>query len=130
MNARACILLATATLTCALGRPGLAGVPAVPGTAEPTPSILVRKHCIECHQAAGYGLASSGSGTELSRVAQTVPRHYHVLLQSFLSAPQGPMKDVLGSVVHLSPAERDAIVALLESRAPASPVRASPAAHP
>jgi mono/diheme cytochrome c family protein len=80
---------------------------------KPKPVIFVRKHCIQCHAIAAFDLKGSSTAPDLSTSAAVVKKRYGLSLAAFLEAPEGPMKDVLSSMIHLTPQERASMAELL-----------------
>jgi mono/diheme cytochrome c family protein len=79
-----------------------------------TPEIFVEKNCTQCHQVSAYGIEGGETGPDLSIAWTDVQDRFGVTLDKFMKSPTGTMQVVLGSMVKLSPAERDGIVKLLK----------------
>jgi mono/diheme cytochrome c family protein len=81
----------------------------------PSPKIFETTGCTQCHGFAAYHLEGGTTGPDLSNAKAVVKKRYGMSLNAFLKAPKGNMKEVLGSMIHLSPRQRETIVALLDA---------------
>lgn len=79
-----------------------------------TPQIFVEKNCTQCHKVSAYGISGSMSGPDLSIAWTDVQERFGVPLDTFMKKPTGTMQFVLGSMITLTPEERDGIVDLLK----------------
>ena len=89
-------------------------VPAVAVAKPITPQIFKEKNCTQCHKVSAYGISGAASGPDLSFAWTGVQERTGMSLDAFMKAPTGTMQYVLGSMVKLTPAERDGIVKLLK----------------
>ena len=79
-----------------------------------TPQIFVEKNCTQCHKVAAYGIEGGETGPDLSIAWTDVKDRFGVPLDAFMKKPTGTMQVVLGSMIKLTPEERDGIVKLLK----------------
>lgn len=78
--------------------------------------VFERNNCDACHSVTALGVtARDSTAPDLSIAATRVPALYGVSLARFLQEPTGTMAVVLDLEIRLSPADRDSIVATLES---------------
>lgn len=92
---------------------------AVPATqtasGDPRAAIFVQKGCPQCHSIAVMGIKSqTDAGPDLAGAYEDVQTRFGTKLEDFLAAPTGTMQVVLGSMIHLTPAERDSIIGILK----------------
>ena len=85
---------------------------------DPRARVFERNDCDACHTIVALGVtARDSTAPDLSLAATRVPALYGVSLARFLEEPTGTMAVVLDLEIRLSPADRDTIVATLESLA-------------
>lgn len=81
---------------------------------DPRAQIFLTKGCPQCHAISELQVTSpTNSGPDLALAWTDVRSRFSLPLDSFLHNPTGTMQIVLGSMIKLSPAERDSIVKLL-----------------
>lgn len=100
----------------AAGVPAIGGMPAQPGitTSDPRGEIFLHKGCPQCHSISTFGIKSpTDVGPDLAKAYADVQTRFGVKLNEFLAAPTGTMQMVLGSMIKLTPAERDSIIHIL-----------------
>lgn len=97
--------------------PGGAGVPAALAgvtTSDPRGEIFLHKGCPQCHSISTFGIKSpTDVGPDLAKAYTDVQTRFGVQLNEFLNAPTGTMQMVLGSMIKLTPSERDSIIHIL-----------------
>jgi hypothetical protein len=96
--------------------PAIGGMPALPGmtTSDPRGEIFLRKGCPQCHSISSFAIKSPREmGPDLGNAYADVQTRFGVKLNDFLAAPTGTMQMVLGSMIQLTPAERDSIIHVL-----------------
>lgn len=77
--------------------------------------IFVRKGCPQCHSISAFGIKSPAEvGPDLTGAYDDVQMRFGLKLDQFLEAPTGTMQVVLGSMIKLTPAERDSIIHILK----------------
>ena len=82
---------------------------------DPRAALLVAKGCPQCHSISTLGIKSAAEvGPDLTTAAADVQSKFGVKLEAFLQNPTGTMQVVLGSMIQLSPAERDSVIRILE----------------
>jgi hypothetical protein len=97
------LVLLTLFLTACGGRPK-----------ETRDAIFLGKGCPQCHSISALGIKSKTDvGPDLTFAYADVQNRFGVKLDSFLRAPTGTMQMVLGSMIKLTPAERDSIIHIL-----------------
>lgn len=79
-----------------------------------TPQIFKEKNCTQCHKVSAYGIDGGETAPDLSIAWTDVQDRFGVSLDTFMKKPTGTMQVVLGSMITLTPAERDGIVKLLK----------------
>jgi mono/diheme cytochrome c family protein len=89
-------------------------MPAAAQAAPITPKIFTEKNCTQCHKVSAYGIEGGETGPDLSIAWTDVQDRFGVPLDKFMKSPTGTMQVVLGSMIKLTPAERDGIVKLLK----------------
>jgi hypothetical protein len=78
-------------------------------------SIFLEKGCPQCHSISALGITSQAEvAPDLTGAYGDVQSRFGVKLEEFLDHPTGTMQVVLGSMIQLTPAERDSIVRILE----------------
>ncbi len=98
---------------------GTSAAPAAPvaetASADPRAAIFAQKGCPQCHSISAFGITSqTEAGPDLTGAYDDVRTRFGVKLEDFLAAPTGTMQVVLGSMIHLTPAERDSIIGILK----------------
>ena len=96
--------------------PAIGGMPALTGitTSDPRGQIFLNKGCPHCHSISTFGVKSPTEvGPDLANAYADVQTRFGVKLNEFLNAPTGTMQMVLGSMIKLTPAERDSIIHIL-----------------
>jgi hypothetical protein len=96
--------------------PAIGGMPALNGmtTTDPRGEIFLQKGCPQCHSISTFGIKSPREmGPDLANAYADVPTRFGVKLNEFLAAPTGTMQMVLGSMIKLTPTERDSIIHIL-----------------
>ena len=91
-------------------------MPALTGitTSDPRGEIFLHKGCPQCHSISTFGIKSPTEvGPDLAKAYDDVQTRFGVKLTEFLNAPTGTMQMVLGSLIKLTPAERDSIIHIL-----------------
>lgn len=84
-------------------------------SADPRADLFVQKGCPQCHSISALGVKSAQEvGPDLTLAYEDVQSRFGVKLDEFLQSPTGTMQVVLGSMIQLSPAERDSIVHILK----------------
>ena len=97
------------------GERGAAAPPAARTAAASPGAILVQKGCPQCHSISAFGIKSPNEvGPDLTNAYADVRTRFGVDLEQFLAAPTGTMQVVLGSMIKLTPAERDSIIHILK----------------
>lgn len=82
---------------------------------DPRAVLFVGKGCPQCHSISAVGIKSAAEvGPDLTSSYADVQSRFGVKLEEFLSNPTGTMQVVLGSMIQLSPAERDSVIRLLK----------------
>src|SRR5262245_39648068 len=77
-------------------------------------AIFMEKGCPQCHSISTFGIKSpTDVGPDLAKAYADVQTRFGVKLNEFLNAPTGTMQMVLGSMIKLTPAERDSIIHIL-----------------
>ncbi len=88
---------------------------ATAASADPRADLFVQKGCPQCHSISALGVKSAQEvGPDLTLAYEEVQARFGVKLDEFLQSPTGTMQVVLGSMIQLSPAERDSIVHILK----------------
>jgi hypothetical protein len=78
-------------------------------------AIFIEKGCPQCHSISAFGIKSPNEvGPDLTNAYADVRTRFGVELEQFLAAPTGTMQLVLGSMIKLTPAERDSIIHILK----------------
>lgn len=96
--------------------PAIGGMPALTGitTSDPRGEIFLHKGCPQCHSISTFGIKSpTDVGPDLANAYADVQTRFGVKLNEFLNAPTGTMQMVLGSMIKLTPPERDSIIHIL-----------------
>jgi hypothetical protein len=96
--------------------PAIGGMPALTDvtTSDPRGEIFLSKGCPHCHSISTFGIKSPTEvGPDLAKAYADVQTRFGVKLNEFLNAPTGTMQMVLGSMITLTPAERDSIIHIL-----------------
>lgn len=96
--------------------PAIGGMPALTGitTSDSRGQIFLNKGCPHCHSISTFGVKSPTEvGPDLANAYADVQTRFGVKLNEFLNAPTGTMQMVLGSMIKLTPAERDSIIHIL-----------------
>ena len=96
--------------------PAIGGMPALTGmtTSDPRGQIFLEKGCPQCHSISTFGIKSPREmGPDLTNAYADVQTRFGLTLNEFLAAPTGTMQMVLGSMIKLTPQERDSIIHIL-----------------
>ena len=94
---------------------GQAAPPVVAAGEEARRAIFLAKGCPQCHSISGLGITSQAEvAPDLTGAYADVQSRFGVTLEGFLDHPTGTMQVVLGSMIQLTPAERDSIIRLLK----------------
>ena len=94
---------------------GQAAAPLVAAGQDARRAIFLEKGCPQCHSISGLGITSQAEvAPDLTGAYADVQSRFGVKLEEFLRQPTGTMQVVLGSMIQLTPAERDSIVRILE----------------
>ena len=91
-------------------------MPALTGmtTSDPRGQIFLEKGCPQCHSISTFGIKSPREmGPDLTNAYADVQTRFGLKLNEFLAAPTGTMQMVLGSMIKLTPQERDSIIHIL-----------------
>jgi len=96
--------------------PGMAGAqpPTITGN-DPRAYLFMEKGCPNCHSITALGVKSgTEAGPDLTYAYADVQSRFGVKLEEFLPNPTGTMQMVLGSMIKLSPEERDSVIHILK----------------
>ncbi len=117
-------MLAAAVVAAACGKreqpevapgAGQAAPPVVAAGEDARRAIFLAKGCPQCHSISGLGITSQAEvAPDLTGAYADVQSRFGVTLEGFLDHPTGTMQVVLGSMIQLTPAERDSIIRLLK----------------
>ena len=101
--------------------PPLAQLPGVqsPGATvtgnDPRAALFLRKGCPNCHTISALGIKSGlEAGPDLTLAYEDVKSRFGVPLEQFLPNPTGTMQMVLGSIIKLTPEERDSLIHIIK----------------
>jgi hypothetical protein len=125
---RRSLLLAAALVCAACGKsapksslpemaklPGIVAAPATVTGNDQRAALFLTKGCPNCHTISALGIKSSTeAGPDLSIAYDDVKARFGVPLEQFLPNPTGTMQMVLGSIIKLTPAERDSVIHILK----------------
>ena len=96
----------------------LPGIQAAPPTItgnDPRAALFLRKGCPNCHSISAVGIKSSvDAGPDLALAYEDVKSRFGVPLEQFLPNPTGTMQMVLGSIIKLTPEERDSLIHMIK----------------
>jgi len=94
---------------------GQAAPPVVAAGEDARRAIFLAKGCPQCHSISALGITSQAEvAPDLTGAYGDVQSRFGVKLEEFLDHPTGTMQVVLGSMIQLTPAERDSIIRLLK----------------
>jgi cytochrome c551/c552 len=83
-------------------------------SSDPRAALFIQKGCPQCHSISAFGVKSTTDvGPDLTLAYADVQNRFGVKLEQFLHNPTGTMQMVLGSMIQLSPAERDSVIHIL-----------------
>ena len=95
--------------------PGVQSAGATVTGNDPRAALFLRKGCPNCHTISAVGIKSSlEAGPDLSFAYDDVKSRFGVPLEQFLPNPTGTMQMVLGSIIKLTPEERDSLIHLIK----------------
>lgn len=113
------LLLVSFIVACGGDKGSAAAAPppaaAAQTVSDPRGAIFVTKGCPQCHTVSAFGITSQSEvAPDLTTAYDDVQTRFGLKLDQFLETPTGTMQLVLGSMIKLTPAERDSIFHILK----------------